>query len=238
MLQLLLDNPLLLLFLVSAIGYAVGRITIAGTSLGVAAVLFVGLAVRRAASRPEAARRCCTSLASCCLSTPSGSPAAGSFSTPWAARGCATTCSSSGCCVAATGLTLALGRLLGCSPGLTAGMFAGSLTNTAALAAVLEVGCPHRAGRAARPAARRAGGRLLADLSDGRGRRRLWRSCSCARSGGRLAAGGDALEALGISQRPLLNRTIRVTRPDVTATPMAADRRRAAVERHARSDPA
>ena len=31
-----------------------------------------------------------------------------------------------------------------------------------------------------------------------------------------------ALEALGISQRPLHNRTIRVTRPDVTATPMAA----------------
>jgi putative transport protein len=37
------DNPLLLLFMVSAIGYWVGTITIRGTRLGVAAVLFVGL---------------------------------------------------------------------------------------------------------------------------------------------------------------------------------------------------
>ncbi|MFZ1704183.1 MAG: TrkA C-terminal domain-containing protein [Saprospiraceae bacterium] len=36
-------NPLLLLFLVSAIGYLVGRIKIGGTGLGISAVLFVGL---------------------------------------------------------------------------------------------------------------------------------------------------------------------------------------------------
>ncbi|NCC37115.1 MAG: transporter, partial [Chloroflexia bacterium] len=44
MLELLIDNPLLLLFVVSAIGYLIGRIRIGGISLGVAAVLFVGLA--------------------------------------------------------------------------------------------------------------------------------------------------------------------------------------------------
>src|SRR5574342_335644 len=44
MIQLLLDNPLLLLFIVAAIGYPLGRIKIGGGSLGVAAVLFVGLA--------------------------------------------------------------------------------------------------------------------------------------------------------------------------------------------------
>lgn len=38
------DNPLLLLFLVAAIGYPIGRIKVGGASLGVAAVLFVGLA--------------------------------------------------------------------------------------------------------------------------------------------------------------------------------------------------
>src|SRR5918996_1280859 len=43
MLQLLVDNPLLLLVIMAAIGYAVGQIKIAGTSLGIAAVLFVGL---------------------------------------------------------------------------------------------------------------------------------------------------------------------------------------------------
>ena len=41
----LIESSLLLLFLVSAVGYAIGRIRIKGASLGVAAVLFVGLAV-------------------------------------------------------------------------------------------------------------------------------------------------------------------------------------------------
>jgi putative transport protein len=45
MIQLLIDNPLLLLFIVASLGYALGRIKIKGGSLGVAAVLFVGLAV-------------------------------------------------------------------------------------------------------------------------------------------------------------------------------------------------
>jgi len=38
-------QPLLALFLVIGVGYAVGRISIAGFSLGIGAVLFVGLAV-------------------------------------------------------------------------------------------------------------------------------------------------------------------------------------------------
>lgn len=41
MIQLLLDRPLLLLFVVAAIGYPLGRIKIGGSSLGVTAVLFV-----------------------------------------------------------------------------------------------------------------------------------------------------------------------------------------------------
>lgn len=43
MIQILIDNPLLLLFLVSALGYLLGQIRFFGTSLGIAAVLFVGL---------------------------------------------------------------------------------------------------------------------------------------------------------------------------------------------------
>ncbi len=42
--QLLSDNPLILLFIVAAIGYFIGNIPIKGSKLGVAAVLFVGLA--------------------------------------------------------------------------------------------------------------------------------------------------------------------------------------------------
>ncbi len=43
MITLFKENPLLLLFIVIAVGYIVGTIRIKGTSLGVAAVLFVGL---------------------------------------------------------------------------------------------------------------------------------------------------------------------------------------------------
>ena len=43
MIAILRDNPLLLLFLVAAVGYPLGRVKIGGSSLGVAAVLFVGL---------------------------------------------------------------------------------------------------------------------------------------------------------------------------------------------------
>lgn len=45
MIELLRDNPLLLLFVVVAVGYPVGRLRIAGSTIGVAAVLFAGLAV-------------------------------------------------------------------------------------------------------------------------------------------------------------------------------------------------
>jgi putative transport protein len=45
LLQLLVDNPLLLLCIVAAIGYLLGQVTIGGSSLGVAAVLFAGLLV-------------------------------------------------------------------------------------------------------------------------------------------------------------------------------------------------
>lgn len=42
--HLLSNNPLLLLFVVAAVGYIVGKVNIKGNSLGVSAVLFVGLA--------------------------------------------------------------------------------------------------------------------------------------------------------------------------------------------------
>lgn len=41
--QLLSNNPLLLLFIVAAVGYMLGKVNIRGNSLGVSAVLFVGL---------------------------------------------------------------------------------------------------------------------------------------------------------------------------------------------------
>ncbi len=44
MIELLVRNPLLLLFIVAAVGYLLGRVSLGGVKLGVAAVLFVGLA--------------------------------------------------------------------------------------------------------------------------------------------------------------------------------------------------
>ncbi len=41
--QFYIDNPLVLLFVVAAIGYLVGKLSVKGVSLGVAAILFVGL---------------------------------------------------------------------------------------------------------------------------------------------------------------------------------------------------
>ena len=55
LIHLLAKNPLLLLFLVAAIGYPLGRVRVRGTQLGVAAVLFVGLA---AGGRAPASARC------------------------------------------------------------------------------------------------------------------------------------------------------------------------------------
>ena len=43
MIDLLAENPLLLLFVVAAIGYPLGHVKVGGFSLGIAAVLFVGL---------------------------------------------------------------------------------------------------------------------------------------------------------------------------------------------------
>ena len=52
--QLLIDNPLLLLFVVAAIGYPLGQVSIRGSRLGVAAVLFAGLGVGALHPGPEA----------------------------------------------------------------------------------------------------------------------------------------------------------------------------------------
>ena len=45
MIKILIDNPMLLLFAVIAVGYPIGRIKIRGVNLGLSAVLFVGIAV-------------------------------------------------------------------------------------------------------------------------------------------------------------------------------------------------
>lgn len=68
LIHLLSENFLLLLFLVAGIGYLIGKIRIKGFSLGIAAVLFVGLAFGALAPSVELPEFFVISLGSCSLS--------------------------------------------------------------------------------------------------------------------------------------------------------------------------
>ncbi|HEY0734710.1 MAG TPA: aspartate:alanine exchanger family transporter [Herpetosiphonaceae bacterium] len=137
MIAILLKNPLLLLFLVSAIGYTLGRITIAGSSLGVAAVLFVGLAfgaLHPDLKLPDLIYQFGLVVFVYTIGLSSGQH----FFRSLGRKGLRDNLLVLGLLTAATGLTLALGWLLRLTPAQTAGVFTGSLTNTAALAGVLD----------------------------------------------------------------------------------------------------
>ena len=135
--QLLIDNPLLLLFLIAAIGYPLGRVGIRGFSLGVAAVLFTGLAF--GALDPN-------------LKTPPllyefglvlfvytiGIASGPAFFSAMKRGGPRDNAAVVGVLLLAAGLVVGAVRLLGLKGTYGAGLLAGSLTNTPALAGVLE----------------------------------------------------------------------------------------------------
>jgi putative transport protein len=137
MIQLLIDNPLLLLVIVAAIGYAVGQIKIAGTSLGIAAVLFVGLffgAIDPRLKLPDPFYLLGLVVFVYTIGLSSGPTF---FRTLWR-QGLRDNLLVVGMLVLGAGLLAALQRLLGLRPALAAGIFAGSFTNTPALASVLD----------------------------------------------------------------------------------------------------
>ncbi len=137
MIDFLRAQPLILLFLVAAIGYPLGAIRVGGSSLGIAAVLFVGLAfgaLNPDLKLPEIIYQLGLVLFVYTIGLSSG-------------PGFFRSLKSKGLrdnlfvviiiCLAAL-LTVGLHSVLGLRPGATAGLFAGSLTNTPALASVLE----------------------------------------------------------------------------------------------------
>lgn len=131
-------TPLLALFLVAAVGYLVGRVQVRGVSLGVAAVLFVGLAVSAlfpTLSIPEIVPQLGLVIFLYAIGIASGPGFFASFRRR-GLRDAALTVLIIG--VAAL-LAVALGRAIGASPETIAGLFAGALTNTPALAAVMQV---------------------------------------------------------------------------------------------------
>lgn len=136
-------SPLLALFLVAAVGYLAGKIEVRGVSLGVAGVLFAGLALSALVEGievPEVVPQLGLVLFIYAIGIASGPGFFASFQKRGVRDGAAAVLLVA---LAAT-LSVVLGRLVGASGGTIAGTFAGALTNTPALAAVVEA--LHRSG--------------------------------------------------------------------------------------------
>ena len=137
MIEILKENPLLLLFLVAAIGYPLGRVRLGGTSLGVAAVLFVGLAFGALdpdLEVPEVVYQLGLVLFVYTIGLSSGAI----FFTSLARKGLRYNLLVIGGLVFAAVLAAVAQQVLRLPDTMTAGMFAGSVTNTPALAGAIE----------------------------------------------------------------------------------------------------
>ena len=135
--DLLLQNPLILLFTVIAVGYPLGRIRIAGISLGVAAVLFSGLAVgalHPSMKLPELVYQLGLVLFVYTVGLSNGP----GFFASFRRRGLRDNLFVALILLFGAGLSVGIGKLFHLRPALAAGVFSGSLTNTPALAAVID----------------------------------------------------------------------------------------------------
>jgi putative transport protein len=137
MIDLLLQNSLLLLFVVAALGYVIGRIKVRGVSLGVSAVLFVGLffgALHPDLKLPEIIYTLGLVLFVYTIGLSSGR----GFFAAFKRKGVRDNALVLGMLIFAALLAVVAHFALALSATVTSGMFAGSMTNTPALAAVLE----------------------------------------------------------------------------------------------------
>lgn len=212
MIALLRAHPLLLLFAVASIGYPLGRLRIGQSRLGIAAVLFAGLAfgaLDPALQLPELVYQLGLVLFVYTVGLSSG-PA---FFDTFRRKGLRDSAFVVAVLAAAALLTAALQWALGLGAGQAAGLFTGALTNTPALAGVLEFlahNATDGAGRTALDAPivgysiAYPGGVIGVILAIGIAQR-LWRVD--------YQQEALALRDLGATQAPLVNRSIRVVRP-------------------------
>lgn len=217
MIDILASNPLLLLFTVSAIGYLIGRIKIGGISLGVAAVLFVGLAFGAIDQRlrlPDIIYLLGLVIFVYTIGLSSGP----GFVSSLRRRGLRNNLFIGGMIIVGAGIAALLRFLLELNGPQTAGLFAGSLTNTPALAAVIEQLSRFGADEALRAepvvgysVAYPVGvlGMILSIYLT----RRLWRID--------LQQEAQHLREFGAIGDHLVNRTIRVTNPAVQGQTIA-----------------
>ncbi|MEM6632643.1 MAG: TrkA C-terminal domain-containing protein [Bacteroidota bacterium] len=137
MVPILSENPLLLLFLVAALGYGVGNIPIRGSKLGVAAVLFIGLAfgaLDESLRIPNIIFLLGLSIFVYTIGLSSGS----GFFKAFKQEGVKNAGFVLASLLFAALLTVALHLLLKFNPTQSAGIFAGANTNTPALAGLLD----------------------------------------------------------------------------------------------------
>ncbi len=138
MISLLIENPILLLFIVASIGYLVGNISIRGSSLGVAAILFVGLvfgAIDPRLQIPQIILLLGLSIFVYSIGLSSG-PA---FFNAYRRNGLKDITFIIAMLVLSGLVAIALWAILGFSVATITGVYAGSTTNTAALAGVIDL---------------------------------------------------------------------------------------------------
>lgn len=137
MITTLAENPLLLLFIVAAVGYSVGQIKIKGSGLGVAAVLFVGLlfgSLDESLQLPNIVLTLGLSIFVYTIGLSSGA----SFFATFKSRGFRDFYFVFAMLIFSSALTFGLHYLFHFDPSITTGIFAGSSTNTPALAGILD----------------------------------------------------------------------------------------------------
>ena len=137
MLDLLAQNPLLLLFIIIGVGYLIGNINIAGFRLGVAAVLFVGIffgALDRRLSLPDHIYIIGVVL----FVYPMGLQAGHGFFASFRKRGLRFSVIAVLLLLAGGVLALIARDILGISAPSAAGLFCGALTSTPAMATAVE----------------------------------------------------------------------------------------------------
>ncbi len=131
------ENQLLLFFTVIGLGYLAGQIRVFGFSLGVSAVLFVGIAfgaLDKGLGLPEYIYVIGLVLFVYTVGLQSGP----SFFASFQKRGMHTNAAAALLLAAGALLTVLLWKLLGISAASAAGLFCGALTSTPALAATVE----------------------------------------------------------------------------------------------------
>ncbi|PSR13162.1 MAG: hypothetical protein DA408_10465 [Bacteroidetes bacterium] len=131
-------SPVLLLFVVSAIGYWVGNIPIRGARLGVAAVLFVGLAfgaLDPGLAMPDIVIVLGLSMFVYTIGLSSGP----SFFATFRAQGMRNFLFIVAMLVLSSAITVGIHFLFGLDAATSAGLLAGSSTNTASLAALIDL---------------------------------------------------------------------------------------------------